>query len=143
MIYKDNDDEEDEDDSSLPPLLKHLPKDFDDDPTNFDNDDGAENFGTMIVKSNCGRNACGQSLYSFKPLAATVASPMKARRNGPDVDDDDDEEKDEDGDGDGDGEGFGTFVVRSTVRSERERSDGEGWDVWREKEEERASWSQG
>ncbi|XP_040962916.1 serine/threonine-protein kinase 10 isoform X2 [Gossypium hirsutum] len=116
MIYKDGD-EEDEDDSSLPPLLKRLPKDFGGGPTDFDDDDDAGDFGTVIVKPDRGRNARGQSSYSFKPPAAAVASPMRARRDGLDVDDDDDEEEE-----DGDGEGFGTFVVRSTVRSEREGS---------------------
>ncbi|KAH1046085.1 hypothetical protein J1N35_036869 [Gossypium stocksii] len=89
---QDDDDEEDEDDSSLSPLLKHLPKDFDGDPTNFDNDDDVGDFGTIIMKSDCGRNTRGQSLYSFKLSAVAVASPMKARRNGPNVDDDDNKE---------------------------------------------------
>ncbi|KAK8657538.1 hypothetical protein V6N13_035769 [Hibiscus sabdariffa] len=117
MIYKDGD-VEDEDDSSLPPLLKRLPKDFGGGPTDFDvddDDDDAGDFGTVIVKSDRGRSTRGQS-YSFKPPAAPVASPMRARRDGLDVDNDDDEEEEEDE------EGFGTFVVRSTVRSEREGS---------------------
>lgn len=119
MIYKDGD-EEDEDYSSLPPLLKHLPKDFGGGPTDFDDDDDAGDFGTVIVKSDRGRNARGQPSYSFKPPAAAVASPIWARRDGLDVDDDDVEEEEEEEDGDG--EGFGTFVVRSTVRSDREGS---------------------
>ena len=49
MIYKDGD-EEDEDDSSLPPLLKRLPKDFGGGPTDCDDDDNAGDFGTVIVK---------------------------------------------------------------------------------------------
>ncbi|TYG90485.1 hypothetical protein ES288_A12G185900v1 [Gossypium darwinii] len=121
MIYKDGD-EEDEDDSSLPPLLKRLPKDFGGGPTDFDDDDDTGDFGTVIVKSDRGRNARGQSSYSFKPPAAAVASPMRARRDGLDVDDDEEEEDEEEEDENGDGEGFGTFVVRSTVRSEREGS---------------------
>ncbi|PPE02100.1 hypothetical protein GOBAR_DD00873 [Gossypium barbadense] len=96
--------EEDEDDSSLIPLLKHLPKDFGGDPTHFDNDDDAGDFET--------------------PLVAAVVSLMRAMRDGLDVNDDEEE----------DGEGFETFVVRSTVRSAREGSGGEGWDVWREME---------
>ncbi|GMI99858.1 hypothetical protein like AT1G69220 [Hibiscus trionum] len=116
MIYKDGD-EEDEDDSSLPPLLKRLPKDFGGGPTDFDveDDDDAGDFGTVIVKSNRSRGTRGQASYSFKPPAAPVASPIRARRDGLDVDDDEEEE-------DEDGEDFGTFVVRSTVRSEREGS---------------------
>ncbi|XVE91630.1 hypothetical protein REPUB_Repub01dG0026800 [Reevesia pubescens] len=119
MLYKEGD-EEDEDDSSLPPLLKRLPKDFGGGgggPTDFDDDDDddAGDFGTMIVKTDRGRHSRGQTSYSFKPPAAVVMSPMSARRDEGDVDD---EEEDEDGAG----EGFGTFVVRSTVRSEREGS---------------------
>ncbi|XWS34204.1 hypothetical protein CRYUN_Cryun21dG0020400 [Craigia yunnanensis] len=109
MLYKG--DEEDEDDSSLPPLLKRLPKDFGgggDGHTDFDIDDDAGDFGTMIIKSDRGRDPRGQPSYLFKPPAA---SPMRARRGEMDVDDEDD-----------DGEGFGTFVVKSTVRSEREGS---------------------
>ncbi|KAK6251949.1 hypothetical protein QUC31_013669 [Theobroma cacao] len=117
MLYKDGD-EEDEDDSSLPPLLKRLPKDFGGGgggPTDFDVDDDedAGGFGTMIVKTDRRRNTRGQTSSSFKPPAAAV-SPMMARRE--EMDDDDEE------DVDGDGEGFGTFVVRSTVRSDREGS---------------------
>ncbi|XVF85801.1 hypothetical protein PTKIN_Ptkin17bG0146800 [Pterospermum kingtungense] len=118
MVYKDGD-EEDEDDSSLPPLLKRLPKDFGGGSTDFDADDDAGDYGTMIVKSDRGRSTHGgQASYSFKPPAPPTVSPMRARRDEIDADDDDDE----DGDGDGDGEGFGTFVVKSTVRSEREGS---------------------
>ncbi|KAH1056063.1 hypothetical protein J1N35_034128 [Gossypium stocksii] len=109
MIYK-NVVEEDEDDSSPPPLLKHLLKDFGGGPTHFDNDDNAGDFETMIVKFDHRRNIHGQSLYFFKPLVVAVASLMRARRDGLDIDDD--EEEDE--------EGFGKFVVRSTVRSVRE-----------------------
>ncbi|XVE91741.1 hypothetical protein REPUB_Repub01dG0037200 [Reevesia pubescens] len=114
MLYKEGD-EEDEDDSSLPPLLKRLPKDFGGGgggPTDFDDDDDddAGDFATMIVKTDRGRNSRGQTSYSFKPPAAAFMSPMRARRDEGDVDED------------GDGEGFGTFVVRSTVRSEREGS---------------------
>ncbi|XWS23083.1 hypothetical protein CRYUN_Cryun29cG0091100 [Craigia yunnanensis] len=113
MLYKDED-EEDEDDSSLPPLLKRLPKDFGgggDGPTDFDEDDAGD-FGTMIVKADGGRNTRGQTLYSFKP--PVVVSPMRARGNEVDVDDDEEDEDDDVG------EGFGTFVVKSTVRSEKE-----------------------
>ena len=93
-----------------PPLLKRLPKDFGgggDGLTGFD----AGDFGTMIIKPDRGRDPRGQTSYSFKPPAAAV-SPMRARRDEVDVDDDEDD----------DGEGFGTFVVKSTVRSEREGS---------------------
>lgn len=114
MVYKDGDEEE-EDDSSLPPLLKRLPKDFGGGSTDFDVDDDAGDFGTVIVKSDRGSNTRGQTSYSFKPPAPPTVSPMRARRDELDVDDDEDEEDD-------DGEGFGTFVVKSTVRSEREGS---------------------
>ncbi|KAE8663913.1 Serine/threonine-protein kinase 4 [Hibiscus syriacus] len=120
MIYKDGN-EEDEDDPSLPPLFRRLPKDFGGGPTDFDvvDDDDAGDFGTVIVKSDRGRKTRGQASYSFKPPQAPVASPMRARRDGLNVDDDEEEEEEEE---DGDREDFGTFVVRSTVRSEREGS---------------------
>ncbi|XP_022725177.1 serine/threonine-protein kinase 10-A isoform X2 [Durio zibethinus] len=117
MLFKDGD-EEDEDDSSLPPLLKRLPKDFGGGgggPADFDDDDEAGDFGTVIVKTDRGRKTRGQTSYLFKPPAAAVVSPMRARRDEVDVDDDEEDE-------DGDGEGFGTFVVRSTVRNEKEGS---------------------
>ncbi|KAK5795125.1 hypothetical protein PVK06_036382 [Gossypium arboreum] len=130
MIFK-YDGEEDVDNFLLLPLFKCLPKDFVGGPTNFDNDDDAKDFGTMIVKFDCGHNARDQLSHSFKPLAAAMASPMRARRDRLDVDDDDGDEEEEEEDGDG--EGFRTFVVRSTVRSEREGGDGGGgWDEWRE-----------
>ncbi|KAH1045847.1 hypothetical protein J1N35_036631 [Gossypium stocksii] len=88
MIFKYGD-KEDVDDLSLPPVFKRLPKDFVGSPTDFDNDDDARDFGTVIVKFDCGYNARDQLSYWFKPLAAVVASPMKARRNRLDVDDDD------------------------------------------------------
>ncbi|KAE8657403.1 hypothetical protein F3Y22_tig00116995pilonHSYRG00047 [Hibiscus syriacus] len=116
MIYKDGY-EEDEDDSSLLPLLKRLPKDFGGGPTDFDVDVDDGDFGTVIVKSDRGRSTRGQASYSFKSPQAPVASPMGAMRDGFDVDDDEEEEEEEE-----DGEGFGTFVVRSTVRCEREGS---------------------
>ncbi|OMO72027.1 hypothetical protein COLO4_27862 [Corchorus olitorius] len=117
MLFKGGDEEEEEDDSSLPPLLKRLPKDFGGGgggPTGFDDEDAGD-FGTMIVKTDRGRNSSSrrQMSSSFRPPAPAKVSPMRSRREEMDVDDD---EEDEDGDG------FGTFVVRSTVRSEREGS---------------------
>ncbi|XVE85727.1 hypothetical protein DITRI_Ditri17bG0114100 [Diplodiscus trichospermus] len=119
MLYKDGDEEED-DDASLPPLLKRLPKDFGGgggDPIDFDvdDDDDAGDFGTMIVKSDHGRKNRGQTSYFFKPPAPPAVSPMRARKDGMDVDDDEEDEDD-------DGEGFGTFVVKSTLKREREGS---------------------
>ncbi|KAH1074137.1 hypothetical protein J1N35_026465 [Gossypium stocksii] len=118
MICKDGDDE-DEDDSSILSLLKCLLKDFDGGSTDFDNDDDAKNFGIMIVKSNHRCNTHDQSLYSFKPPAAVVASPMRVKKDRLNVDDDDgEEENEEDEDGNRDGKGYGTFVMRSTGKRE-------------------------
>lgn len=52
MVYKsDSDGEGDEDeDSTLPPLLKRLPKDFGGGGASYDEDDDDGDFGTMIVK---------------------------------------------------------------------------------------------
>ncbi|XP_047307846.1 serine/threonine-protein kinase dst2 [Impatiens glandulifera] len=89
-------DDDEEDDASLPPLLKHLPKDFgviDD-----DEDDNWNYSGTMVVKTE-------RSSNQKKPLFDRDES---SSREGYDDDDDDDEE-DEAGDGD-----FSTFVVRPT-----------------------------
>ncbi|KAK5776593.1 hypothetical protein PVK06_044553 [Gossypium arboreum] len=113
MIYKDGG-EEDENESSLLPLFKRLPKDFNGGFTDFENDDNARDFGIVI------------------PLVAILASSIRAKRDRLNVvvDDDDDDEKEEEKeeveDGNIDGEGFETFVVRSTVRSEREVSGGRG-----------------
>lgn len=96
------DNNSDDDDESLPPLLKRIPKDFDAAAINFDNDyedDDANISGTMIVKSN--RNQKSSPSYMRKPQS---------------YDDDDDEDEDDENEND-----FSTFVVRSSVKKERER----------------------
>ncbi|XP_054824481.1 serine/threonine-protein kinase 1-like isoform X2 [Prosopis cineraria] len=118
MVYKDNGHEEDEDDdSSLPPLLKRLPKDFgggasmdyEDDP-----DDDAGDFGTMIVKTDRSR----ERNRSSSPMGSTwnsrksplrQASPTTGLGGGDDEDDEGDE-------------GFSTFVVRKTASSSERES---------------------
>ncbi|KAL0664559.1 hypothetical protein Bca4012_101397 [Brassica carinata] len=51
MVYKsDSDGEGDDEDSTLPPLLKRLPKDFGGGGASYDEDDGDGDFGTVIVK---------------------------------------------------------------------------------------------
>ncbi|GLT75050.1 hypothetical protein SLA2020_468030 [Shorea laevis] len=99
MLYKD-DPMDDDDDSSLPPLLKRLPKDFGGSGGALTDDDHADDFGTMIVKTGS-RHSSSVS----KPPASM--SPKTMRRI----------EMDDDNDG---GEGFGTFVVRSTTSRERD-----------------------
>lgn len=122
MVYKDNGygEDEDDDDSSLPPLLKRLPKDFgggasmdydDDDP-----DEDAGDFGTMIVKTDRSRQRNRSSSSYSSPMDSTWKSRKSqgstvAGLGGEDDDDDDD----------GDG-GFSTFVVRSTARSSERES---------------------
>ncbi|KAF8021387.1 hypothetical protein BT93_G1735 [Corymbia citriodora subsp. variegata] len=128
MVYKkdaggeEGEDEEEEDDSSLPPLLKRLPKDFGGGASiDYDNDPdgGAEDFGTMIVKTNRNRNSkASSSSYSSysSPLPASVKrrdldysdfhnSSLKKRI-----------ETFEDDDEDGNGDGFSTFVVKKNDR---------------------------
>ncbi|KAF5752042.1 serine/threonine-protein kinase 4 B isoform X2 [Tripterygium wilfordii] len=87
-----------EEDDSLPPLLKRLPKDFGGGSLLDDDYDDAGDFGTMIVKTDRGRN---------RSYGGLLTSPY-ARKDGGDDDS-------------GEGDGFGTFLVRSTLKaSERE-----------------------
>lgn len=94
-----DDPEDDEDDESLPPLLKRIPKDFDATAIVFG--DAYEHdavsrdtiSNTVIVKPD--RNLSPPSPYSRKPMEFS---------------DQEDEESN-----------FSTFVVRSTVKKERER----------------------
>lgn len=115
MVYKDVDDEG-EDGNSITPPFKCAPKNFGGGggtPSDADDGSGDEGeFGTMIVKKDHGREARSGTPSSFKPPALAEVSPIKARGDEMDVDDDEEDE----------GEGFGTFVVRSTVRNEREGS---------------------
>ncbi|KOM45858.1 hypothetical protein LR48_Vigan06g116400 [Vigna angularis] len=122
MVYKDNGRDDDDDEySSLPPLLKHLPKDFGGGaPLDYDDDDDddAGDFGTMIVKSDRRRHndRPSSSLASppWKSRSSSQASPMNRFGEGED-----------DGDEEDDSGGFSTFVVRSTVKSgERESVSG-------------------
>ncbi|CAK7326221.1 unnamed protein product [Dovyalis caffra] len=110
MLYKgggENDDVEEEDEDSLPPLLKRLPKDF----GGGDEDELDADFGTMIVKTDRGRdwNQSWSSSSSIAPPRKPRSAPFaefESRINdvGNSSDGDDDE-----------GEEFGTFVVKSTV----------------------------
>lgn len=101
MVYKgnarDDEDEDEDDDASLPPLLKHLPKDFGGgasiDYFDDEEDENGGDFGTMIIKPD--RNRTTRGSRDFKRGS---------------IDDD------------GDGDGFSTFVVRSS--SERESISG-------------------
>ncbi|KAJ7943326.1 Protein kinase superfamily protein [Quillaja saponaria] len=118
MVYKDdgNEDEEDED-SSLPPLLKRLPKDFGGGASiDYDNDfddDVAGDFGTMIVKSDRDqrRNRSSQTSSSSmgsirKPWSSHFSDLRQASprtRVGSRGDEDDD--------------GFSTFVRSSEKES--------------------------
>lgn len=124
MVYKNETvgEDEDDDDSSLPPLLKRLPKDFgggapidyDDDRDGYGGANQDGDFGTMIVKTDrSGRSRSNQS--SLKPRVA-LSPRGTGRRSRMDAGDEDDDESD------GDGDEYGTFVVRSTARRERERS---------------------
>ncbi|KAL1828862.1 hypothetical protein DCAR_0208124 [Daucus carota subsp. sativus] len=89
----------DDDDEFLPPLLKRIPKDFDASAMDFDNDydDDTNISGTMIVKSNRHQNS----------------SPLRKPKVYDDDDDDDDDDEN--------ASDFSTFVVRSSVKKERER----------------------
>ncbi|XP_057448094.1 serine/threonine-protein kinase 1 isoform X2 [Lotus japonicus] len=127
MVFKDNghDDDDDDEDSSLPPLLKRLPKDFGGgaglDYEDDDEDDYSGDFGTMIVKTDRSqhRDRSSSSSGLGSPAAGSTwkarsSSILNKFREG------DDDERD----GDGGGE-FSTFVVRSTVKSvERESVSG-------------------
>lgn len=112
MVYKDDVVEDEEE--SLPPLLKHLPKDFggggDDDIEDSDDDGDASISGTMIIKTDrrkssySGRSVNAPSSYS-KPRSG-AAAPAWGRRS-PRGGIESDEEEDEENAGD-----FSTFVVR-------------------------------
>ncbi|KFK41345.1 hypothetical protein AALP_AA2G118100 [Arabis alpina] len=111
MVYKgDSDggggeeDDDDEDDSMLPPLLKRLPKDFGGGASlDYDDDDGAGDFGTMIVKTD-------RSIpFSSKPRM--TVSPR--RRDESESSDEEDEEEEDDGE-------YGTFVVKKGKEKEKE-----------------------
>lgn len=94
MVYKDDPNDEDDDDSSLPPLLKRLPKDFDAAHDYDDDPAGTGDFGTMIVKTSRDRLSPSM-LSSAKPLGSPYLERGAGRRT-------DDEES------------FSTFVVKST-----------------------------
>ncbi|KAJ7953929.1 Serine/Threonine kinase family protein [Quillaja saponaria] len=108
MVYKDAEKECGEDeDSSLPPILKRLPKTFGggasiDYNNDFDGDD-AGGFGTMIVKSDKTKQ-WNRSTSSSLASTRKPWSPRKRVASGGDEDDVGDD-------------GFSTFVVRSTLRS--------------------------
>lgn len=108
MIYKNDEDEEEEDDSSLPPLLKRLPKDFGVGTSmDYDNDDGAGDFGTMIVKAG-GRNSNRPSSSSFSrgpPIDYSDFNNSSLKKRIETFEDDEDD--------DGGGE-FSTLVVKSS-----------------------------
>lgn len=133
MVYKDseeNEDEDEDDDSSLPPLLKRLPKDFGGGASiDYDNDYGesskTEDFGTMIVKSDRSlndRSSSSSYYYSYsssKPRSSPTSDYESAKRAMGRRDDVDDEDEDEEEEDEGDGERNSTFVVK---RSERGKS---------------------
>lgn len=104
--YYDYDDE----DSSLPPLLKRLPKDFGTILDSGEDSSAAGNIsGTMIVKTD--RSGRSSPSPAWKPRSAplfdrnSAASPRKR------IEAEEDEDQKEEGEGD-----FSTFVVRSGER---------------------------
>ncbi|KAG5532731.1 hypothetical protein RHGRI_027139 [Rhododendron griersonianum] len=107
--YYDYDDE----DSSLPPLLKRLPKDFGTILDSGEDSSTAGNIsGTMIVKTDrSGRSSSSYSSPAWKQRSAplfdrnSAASPRKR------IEAEEDEDEKEEGEGD-----FSTFVVRSGER---------------------------
>ncbi|KAE9451150.1 hypothetical protein C3L33_16949, partial [Rhododendron williamsianum] len=107
--YYDYDDE----DSSLPPLLKRLPKDFGTILDSGEDSSAAGNIsGTMIVKTDrSGRSSSSYSSPAWKQRSAplydrnSAASPRKR------IEAEEDEDEKEEGEGD-----FSTFVVRSGER---------------------------
>ncbi|XP_026386493.1 germinal center kinase 1-like isoform X2 [Papaver somniferum] len=111
--HNEDDDDEEEDHSSLPPLLQRLPKDFgvamddyDDDYDNNDDDDDDGNYsGTMIVKK------------TNKTSSTSSSSTATKRVNLFDWNNDSKMNYD------ADNNDFGTFVVRSTIRPDREEFD--------------------
>ncbi|KAF5727146.1 serine/threonine-protein kinase 4 B isoform X2 [Tripterygium wilfordii] len=109
----------DEEDDSLPPLLKRLPKDFGGGSLLDDDYDDAGEFGTMIVKTDRGRNrSYGKNLSpsSFSP--SSMAELRKPRGSPYAMMDGGDNDS-------GEGEGFGTFFARSTLKaSERDSVSG-------------------
>ncbi|KAK7851930.1 mitogen-activated protein kinase kinase kinase kinase 5 [Quercus suber] len=132
MVYKDseeNEDEDEDDDSSLPPLLKRLPKDFGGGASiDYDNDYGesskTEDFGTMIVKTDRSlndRSSSSSYYYSYtssKPQSSPISDYESAKRamgRHDDVDDEDGDEDEEEED-EGDGERNSTFVVKKSER---------------------------
>ncbi|KAL1218486.1 Serine/threonine-protein kinase 1 [Cardamine amara subsp. amara] len=117
MVYKGDSDgggeEDDEDDDSLlPPLLKRLPKDFGGGASLDYDGDEAEDFGTMIVKTDRSSQS-KNSPYSSKPRM--TVSPRRRARGGDEESSDEEEEEDDD-----DGE-FGTFVVKSSSKKGKEK----------------------
>ncbi|XP_039040639.1 serine/threonine-protein kinase 3-like [Hibiscus syriacus] len=102
MVY-----EEGEDVSSIHHPFRCVSKHFSVVPSD-DDEGGTGDFGTMIVKTDRDRISLSEKPSSFR-------TPLTGTGNQMDIDDDEEEE-----DEDGDGESFGTFVVRSTVRSEME-----------------------
>ncbi|XP_030956875.1 serine/threonine-protein kinase dst1-like [Quercus lobata] len=130
MVYKDseeNEDEDEDDDSSLPPLLKRLPKDFGGGASiDYDNDYGesskTEDFGTMIVKSDRSlndRSSSSSYYYSYsssKPRSSPTSDYESAKRAMGRRDDVDDEDEDEEEEDEGDGERNSTFVVKKSER---------------------------
>ncbi|GAB4829044.1 hypothetical protein Ancab_018703 [Ancistrocladus abbreviatus] len=110
-------DGDEDDDSSLPLLLKCLPKDFGGggslDYDDLDDDDSGDVSGTMIVKTNRSHNRNQPSTSSASSVRRSreLAYVGRSSQASPRWKKTEDEE-----------ENFGTFVVRSTVRSgERER----------------------
>ncbi|KAG7013098.1 Serine/threonine-protein kinase dst1 [Cucurbita argyrosperma subsp. argyrosperma] len=134
MVYKDVDkghEDEDDDDSSLPPLLKRLPKDFgggapidynDDEDFGFDHD--TEDFGTVIVKTGRSRplNRSLSSSVSAKPRSSALPSvnfqtgSSGTRSGGRDGSEEGDVSEEDDGDG------YSTFVVKPSARSRNRES---------------------
>ncbi|KAK7274975.1 hypothetical protein RIF29_16078 [Crotalaria pallida] len=119
MVFKDNGIDDDED-SSLPPLLKRLPKDFGGGASldyDDDDDEDAGDFGTVIVKTDRRNRSSPSAGSTWKAKSSSMASPMN-RFRGSDNDAGD-------GGDDDDGAGFSTFVMRSTAKSgERESVSG-------------------
>ncbi|XP_058183126.1 serine/threonine-protein kinase 1 isoform X2 [Rhododendron vialii] len=113
--YYDYDDE----DSSLPPLLKRLPKDFGTILDSGEDSSAAGKIsGTMIVKTDrSGRSSSSYSSPAWKPRSAplfdgnSAASPRNSESPRKRIEAEEDEDEKEEGEGD-----FSTFVVRSGER---------------------------
>ncbi|KAL5100058.1 hypothetical protein RYX36_004385 [Vicia faba] len=112
MVFKDNGhNDEDDEDSFLPPLLKRLPKDFGGGASmDYDDDDESGDFGTMIVKSDRGRQGDRSSAGVALPVAPTWKTGSSSQVNPLNRRDEEDDEDD-------DGGGFSTFVMRPTLRT--------------------------